>query len=70
MVINADDFYGRDAFSVISNWIDNADFTATPVNYAMAAYKLKNTLTENGSVKRGVCETDGKYLTKLVRLTE
>ena len=32
----------------------------------MVGYKVKNTLTENGSVKRGVCETDGKYLTKLV----
>ena len=42
-VINADDFYGRDAFNVISNWIDNADFNAKPVNYAMAAYKLNNT---------------------------
>ena len=34
--------------------------------YAMAGYRVVNTLTENGSVKRGVCETDGKYLTKLV----
>ena len=37
---------------------ENADFNATPANYAMAAYKLNNTLTENGSVKRGVCLTD------------
>ena len=35
MVINADDFYGRDAFSVVGNWIENADFNTKPVNYAM-----------------------------------
>jgi hypothetical protein len=71
MVINADDFYGRDAFSVISNWIDNADFTATPVNYAMAAYKLKNTLTENGTVSRGVCTVnDDNFLTDVVERTK
>ena len=58
MVINADDFYGRDAFNVISQWIDKADFNAIPVNYAMAAYKLNNTLTENGTVSRGICSVN------------
>ena len=61
----------RDAFSVISNWIENADFSATPVNYAMAAYKLNNTLTENGTVSRGVCTvSDDNFLTDVVERTK
>ena len=71
MVINADDFYGRDAFSVISKWIDTADFNSTPVNYAMAAYQLSNTLTENGTVSRGVCSIDDNdNLTDVVERTK
>ncbi len=58
MVINADDFYGRTAFSAVSEWIEQADFNAEPQNYAMASYYLKNTLTENGTVSRGICEVD------------
>ena len=34
--------------------------------FSMVAYQVANTLTENGSVKRGVCDTDGNYLTKLI----
>ncbi|MBR2876501.1 MAG: nucleotidyltransferase [Clostridia bacterium] len=71
MVINADDFYGRDAFSVISEWIESADFNAKPSNYAMAAYKLNNTLTENGTVSRGVCSVDeNNFLTDVVERTK
>lgn len=54
-VINADDFYGREAFEVM------ADFLSREVNeqtYSMVGYALKNTLSENGSVSRGVCKTD------------
>ena len=62
-IINADDFYGRDAFMVMSKFLkENNDET----KYAMAGYKVINTLTENGSVKRGVCEVENNYLTKLV----
>lgn len=61
-IINADDFYGRDAFMVMSKFLkENNDET----KYAMAGYKVINTLTENGSVKRGVCEVENNYLTKL-----
>lgn len=71
MVINADDFYGRDAFNVISNWIDSADFNAIPVNYAMAAYKLNKTLTENGTVSRGICSVDEEnFLTDVIERTK
>lgn len=65
-IINSDDFYGRDAYRVISEFLKKDNSDSEYHEYAMAGYKVKNTLTENGSVKRGVCETDGKYLTKLV----
>ncbi len=50
-VVNADDYYGRNAFGKIYEELtkDNDD------NYCMAAFRLKNTLTENGTVARGVC---------------
>lgn len=50
VIINADDFYGRDAFMVAANFLKNAH----PYEYSNIAYKVKNTLTENGAVKRGV----------------
>lgn len=65
-IINSDDFYGRDAFLVISRFLSRDNSNSMYHEYAMAGYKAANTLTDNGSVKRGVCETDGKYLTKLV----
>ena len=62
-IINSDDFYGRDAYRVIAKFLkENHDAT----KYAMAGYKVKNTLTENGSVKRGVCQAENGYLTKLI----
>ncbi len=62
-IINSDDFYGRDAYRVIAKFLkENHDTT----KYAMAGYKVKNTLTENGSVKRGVCQAENGYLTKLI----
>ena len=65
-IINADDFYGRDAYRVIAEFLTRDNSGSKYHEYAMAGYKVKNTLTENGSVKRGVCETSGNYLTKLV----
>ena len=57
VTINADDFYGRDAFRVAANFLQTADSK----NYANVGYKVANTMTENGSVKRGVLEiSDGK----------
>ena len=56
-IINSDDFYGRDAFIVASNFLSNT----TDNDYGLVGYKVDNTLTVNGSVKRGVCKTkDGK----------
>ena len=66
-VINADDFYGPTAFSTIYDYlVANEDDSA----YAMVGYRLRNTVTEHGSVARGVCEvTDGK-LTNITERTK
>lgn len=56
-VINADDFYGREAFEKIYQFLAKED-DSSRYHYAMVGYLLKNTLTENGSVARGICETD------------
>lgn len=56
-VINADDYYGRSAFSVIYNFLEKA-VDHEKYNYAMVGYVIENTLTENGYVARGVCTTD------------
>ena len=55
-VINADDFYGRDAFVQLAKHLSAAK-DADKFDVCMVGYVLKNTLTENGSVSRGVCET-------------
>lgn len=62
VVINSDDFYGRGAFTNLSEWIEKTAFNGKPYKFAMAGYYLRNTLTDNGTVSRGVCEVtaDGK----------
>jgi NDP-sugar pyrophosphorylase family protein len=62
LVLNADDFYGSDAFMQASKFFNEEH----PNEYAIIGYKIKNTLTENGAVKRGVCEDKDGYLTKLI----
>lgn len=62
LVLNADDFYGKDSFMRASKFFNENH----PNEYAIIGYKIKNTLTENGSVKRGVCELKNGYLTKLI----
>ena len=60
-VLNADDFYGKEAFDVMGKFL-SAD--RAPTEHAMVGYALENTLTENGSVSRGVCNVDeNDYLT-------
>lgn len=63
MIINADDFYGRDAFIKSANFLRNLDSSN---KYGMVGYLVKNTITENGSVKRGVCEVENDKLIKIV----
>ena len=61
-VINADDYYGPQAFKRIYDFLSTAEDEEV-ARYAMAGYELSKTLTENGTVARGVCITDGEYLT-------
>ena len=65
-IINSDDFYGRDAFRVIGEFLRNNNDNDEVSEYAMAGYKVKNTLTDNGAVKRGVCQVKDGYLTELI----
>jgi len=59
-VINADDFYGRDAFEVMA--CDLMKPRAGKGDYSMVGFRVGNTMTENGSVSRGVCTTDASGL--------
>ena len=54
-VINADDYYGADAFKLMVECLVNR---VSPYHYAMVAYELHNTLSSNGAVSRAVCELD------------
>ena len=62
-IINADDFYGRDAYYVVSDFLDKK-FDSNI--YCVVGYKVSNTLSLNGSVKRGVCHERDGYLTDLI----
>ena len=66
-VINADDYYGQQAFQMIYDFLASHEDT-DKYQYTMVGYLLKNTLTENGHVARGVCETDAD--SKLTAITE
>lgn len=65
MMINADDFYGRDAYVKAAEFLKNIP-DEKPYHHGMVAYQVKNTITENGSVKRGVCKVKDNYLTALI----
>lgn len=68
-VINADDFYGRDAFEVMARQLSTLG-EADKGKYCMVAFRLGNTMTENGSVSRGVCTVDAAHrLTDVVEHT-
>ena len=67
-VINADDFYGRDSFAVIGKQL--SEMGDKQNEYCMVGYRVGNTLSESGSVARGVCETnEAGYLTGVVERT-
>ncbi len=64
-VINADDFYGAEAYRVLSQHLQSGS-----PDYSMVGFVLRNTLSEFGSVARGVCQVDGSgYLTGVQELT-
>lgn len=69
VVINADDYYGKDAYRLMSGFLDtlprNADGT-----YALAGFRLANTLSEHGGVTRGLCKTDDQGCLSFIRETK
>ena len=65
--INADDFYGSGAFREAANFLFSPH---TENEHAMIAYRVENTLTENGSVSRGVCAVENGLLTGIVERTQ
>ena len=68
-VINADDYYGKNAFRTIYNALCNAE-DGEFYDYCMVGYELGKTVTDNGSVARGVCSTDGEgYLSQIMERT-
>ncbi|MBI2589966.1 nucleotidyltransferase [Candidatus Berkelbacteria bacterium] len=64
VVVNADDFYGRESFRVIANFLRSSN------EYGLVGFTLKNTLSKHGTVSRGICRLDkGSYLTNVTELT-
>lgn len=68
-VINADDFYGENAYKVIGDYLSRLDGSRD--NYCMVGYEVNKTLSENGTVSRGVCTlTEDGYLASMVERTK
>ena len=69
-VINADDYYGKQAFKNVYNFLQNYKKTE-PNHFCMSGFILKNTLSENGGVTRGICKLDdNNYLTNIEETTD
>ena len=69
-VINCDDFYDRDAFQVMGKFLSSLPEGSTG-KYAMVGFRVDNTLSESGTVSRGVCEyDDNHHLTSVVERTK
>lgn len=70
LVINADDYYGKEAFIKLHDFLISENENKEKMNLAMAGFSLKNTLSENGAVTRGVCVADANgYLKKVIETT-
>ncbi len=63
-VINADDYYGRESFTVLSKYLNSLDNNSKG-KYCMIGFELDKTLSESGSVSRGICKTANCYLTQV-----
>ena len=59
-VINADDFYGRDSYATLGRFLQSADPRGS--DFSMVGFTLRNTLSDHGTVARGVCKTDANGL--------
>ena len=70
VIINADDYYGKEAFIKLHDFLSSENENKEKMNLAMAGFSLKNTLSENGAVTRGVCVADENgYLEKVIETT-
>lgn len=67
-VINADDFYGSEAFKIMKTALDN--MTSESHNFCILTYKLNNTLSDHGSVSRGVCKEKDGFLDSITEHTK
>lgn len=68
-VINADDFYGSASFKALADYLSNMELSST--DYCMVGYRLHNTLSDHGSVSRGICQTDeDEFLVSIVERTK
>lgn len=67
-VVNADDYYGSQAFQLMYRYLSQVE-ESRPAPFAMVGYVLANTITENGSVARGICSVQGQMLTGLQERT-
>ena len=68
-VINADDFYGKESYKILADRL--ISMAGTKNDYCMVGYRIGNTLSESGTVARGVCQTDkNDFLTDVVERTE
>ena len=70
VIINADDYYGKEAFVKLHDFLVSGNADKDKINLAMAGFSLKNTLSENGTVTRGICVADKDgYLEKVIETT-
>ena len=71
VVINADDYYGSEAYKLIYDFLVGCSESDKIPAYGLVAYNIENTVTENGTVSRGVCAADADgYLTQIVERTQ
>ncbi|MBO7150678.1 MAG: NTP transferase domain-containing protein, partial [Clostridia bacterium] len=60
-VVNSDDFYGKESYKLVHDFLVSGE-----EGFSIAGYRLGNTLTENGTVNRGICKTENGYLTEVI----
>ncbi len=65
-VINADDYYGREGFVKLHDFLANVDVNKKPMEACMVGFVLKNTLSDNGKVTRGACKVDENHMLQIV----
>ena len=68
-MINADDYYGPNAFRHVYDELRSVDSAARPMRFCMAGYRLGNTLTDSGKVARALCVSSGGMLDSIVERT-